>query len=1058
MLEGTIRHGTILAVGVLIVCMFGILAVLRVPVQMIPDLEIRTVSVRTSWPGATPQDVEKEILVEQEEYLRGIPSVQRLVSTATFGQARIELEFPFGVDLNDALIRVNNALSQVPSYPENVDEPRLYTTSFSNNSFMFFRVEPAPGNPRGLDMNMLRDYVDDNVRTRLERVPGVSEVSVWGGAERQVQIFVDPAKLAERGIALTELRDRLRERNRDISGGDLDAGKRRYLLRTVGRFQDLDELGDIVIARRGETLVRLRDVAEVRLHHFEIRSSIQVNGVPVINVSIKRETGSNVIAIKERVMKAVAEANRDVLEPMGMRMALITDDVRYVEDAVRNVWQNLAIGAALATAVMYLFLRSVPATLIGVAGIPICTIAAFLGLLFAGRTINVVSLAGVAFAIGMTLDNSIVVLESIERELARGRSRMEAAIIGVRRVWTAVLASTLTTILVFLPVLFVREEAGQLYSDIAVALSASVFVSMLVAVTVVPAAFANFRIREARTRPGLGAALAGGIVASAAWLIGNWRRRLLCLVSLGAITWFAIARLTPPAEYLPEGEEPKSFSLMFPPPGYNFQEMSQAAERVNRMLLPHVGGDPDRYDRGETPVPALEYIVTWVNPDQVRIVAEPIRKTPAHIDGVMNAVTGAFDREPGMRSFSSRGSIFASNYGGTRSINVDISGVDLEAIYRTASTAFERTKEIFVEPRIKPDPPALSLAQPLLELRPRWERAAELGMSAEDIGYTVAALTDGAYVDEVFVNDDKIDLFIYSTQGTSADPSSIRDLPVYTPDGAVVPVSALAELRETADTETLRRVDGRRTVTLSIIPPRQVPLEAAVSRVENELIGHMKASGKVPAGVNMEISGASDQLQATREALTGNFIVAVLLCYLLLVAIFSHWGYPFVIMTTVPLGIAGGIGGLWLLNVAGAWLPAIGLPPFSQAFDMITMLGFLILVGTVVNNPILIVDRALAAMREEGAGPREAVRDAVEVRLRPIMMSTITTVVGLAPLVFIPGAGTELYRGLGAIVMFGLIFATIVTLTFLPALLTFVLELRARLVAARNGRVQMGSE
>jgi multidrug efflux pump subunit AcrB len=218
--ERAIRQGTLLSVAVLIVCIFGIVAAMRVPVQMIPDLEIRTISVRTDWPGATPQDVEKEIVIEQEEYLRDIPSLQRMVSEATTGGARIELEFPFGVDINEALIRVNNALSQVPSYPENVDEPRLYTSSFSNNAFIFLRIEPLPGD--GVDMTMMHDFIDDQVRVRLERVPNVSEVTVRGGAERQVRIEVDAGRLAERGITLSHLRDAIRARNRDVSGGDLE--------------------------------------------------------------------------------------------------------------------------------------------------------------------------------------------------------------------------------------------------------------------------------------------------------------------------------------------------------------------------------------------------------------------------------------------------------------------------------------------------------------------------------------------------------------------------------------------------------------------------------------------------------------------------------------------------------------------------------------------------------------------------------------------------------------------------------------------------------------------
>lgn len=1033
MFEAVIRRGTLLTIGILIICIFGVISALRVPVQMIPDLEVRIISVRTYWPGATPQDVEKEILIEQEEYLRNIPGLERMTSEATTSQASIELEFPFGVDINEALIRVNNALSQVSSYPENVDEPRIYTTSFSSNSFMYFRVAPLPGNPKGLDMDFMQDFIDDNVRTRMERVPGVSEVSIRGGAERQIQIHVDPESLAERGITLAQLRNIIRQRNTDISGGDIESGKRRYLLRTVGRFKDLEQLEDLVLKREGDAIVRLKDVADVDLDHFEITSESFINGVPVIFISVRREIGSNVIAIKNALVPVTEQISREVLEPAGMHMELTTDDVRYVEASVRNVWQNLAIGAVLATLVMFLFLRSAPATLVGVLGIPICTIASFIGLLLAGRTVNVISLAGVAFAIGMTLDNTIVVLESIERERRRGLDPFRASVSGVKKVWTAVLASTLTTVLVFAPVLFVKEEAGQLYSDIAVAISASIIVSMLVAISVVPTASSRLSFGKVKIQPAPVRWVRQAIVGTVHWIIDGSIRRYLCMGSVIFITGLVIYKLTPPAEYLPEGEEPKSFTSMIAPAGYSLEEMTKIADELHAYFLPHVGAEVGEYSRGEAEMPALAYLVLWTQPQFLRMIAET--RDPAQINNMMDIIDEKIREYPGMRAFTNRGSIISSNDGGTRSINVDIAGANLKDIYDTATHVYQRANNLFENPRIGSDPASLILGQPLVEIRPLWERAAQLDISADEIGYAVSTMTDGAYVDEFFLGDDKIDMFIYNAGGNLTSVDDLRNIPLYTSAGTVIPLSAVADVTNIVDTDTIRRVNGRRTVTLNIIPPRSVALEIGVNQVKHDLIDKMRAEGEIPQGVSMDISGASDQLDATRESLMDNFFIAVVLCYLLLVAIFSHWGYPFIIMTTVPLGIAGGIIGLWLLNHVGAQLPAVGIAAISQPFDMITMLGFLILVGTVVNNPILIVDRALTFIREENLPPEEAVKAAVDARLRPIMMSMITTVCGLAPLVFIPGAGTELYRGVGAIVLFGLFFATLVTLLFLPSLL-----------------------
>ncbi len=1038
MFEKIINRGTLMTVVVGVVVVLGIVATLNVPVQMIPDLDVREVQVRTSWPGATPQDIEKEILIEQEEYLRGIPSLTRIEATASTGSARVELEFPPGVDINETLIRVNNALSQVPSYPDTVNQPRINAESFSSNSFMYFRVAPLDGNPRGLDMDMMRDYVSDNVRTRMETVPGVSSVEVWGGADRQVQILLDPAALAERGLTVADVRSAVRARNRDVTGGELEAGKRRYLLRTIGRFDGVESLHDLILERSGDTVIRLGDVARVRLDHFEVEREAFVNGKPVLFLAVNRELGSNVIDIKDAMFVEMERINAELLNPAGMELRLNATDTVYVEQSIATVWRNLAIGAVLATLVMFLFLRSGRMTLVGVIGIPICTISAFLGLLLFGRTINVISLAGVAFSIGMTLDNTIVVLESIEWERRKGLKRLQAAITGVRRVWPAVLASTMTTVLVFIPIVFIKEEAGQLYGDIAIGVSATILVSMLVAITVVPTAAANFALRDVDGDANAGAARGGPrrTLAAIDWLIATPLRRVTVMLATAALSAAIILTLTPPAEYLPPGEEPKVFGRMNAPPGYNLATMREIGYDVQDYFLQYLDDDPEQFARGETRVPALDYLIISIRASGLFLISEP--KDKSQTDALMDAIDAKYAEYAGMRSFSTRGSIITSNDGGTRSINLDISGPELEPIYAAATSAYNRAREVFGNPRIQANPPTLSLSQPLIEIHPDWERAAELGMTASDIGFTVAALTDGAFVDEFFLADDKIDMYVFSKEGPEAAPLALLDLPIYT-RGGVLPLSSIASVIETVDTSTVRRIDGRRTVTLSIIPPPAVALETGVEIVRADVLGYLRDSGAIPASVNIEISGASDQLDATREALWGNYLVALILVYLVMVAIFTHWGFPLLIMTTIPLGVAGGIAGLALLNAAGAALPMIGIAAVHQPFDMISMLGFLILMGTVVNNPILIVHRAADNYRAGGMSAADAVREAVESRLRPIAMSACTTIFGLAPLVFIPGEGTELYRGVGAIVLFGLAGAAVVTLTFLPAMTVTVL-------------------
>jgi multidrug efflux pump subunit AcrB len=783
MFEKVIQRGTLMTVTVLIVCVLGIVAALQIPVQMIPDLDIRVISIRTTWPGATPQDVEKEILVEQEKYLRTLPNLSRIVATANSGMAVIELEFPLGTDITAMLIQVNNALSQVPSYPEAVDEPRIFANSFSNNAFMFFSITPLPGNPRNIDMTMALDFVEDTVNPRLAGVRGISEVGIWGGVERQIQILVDPARLAQRGLSLLDVREALRSRNRDRSGGSIDAGKRQYLLRTVGRFEDLRALSSLVLARRGDTVIRLADVATVQLDHFEESAVTTFNGNENLFLTLRKQTGANVIDTKREITREVAAINREVLEPAGMQIERIADDVVYVEESVANVWQNLILGALLATGVMYLFLRSFKATLAGVVGIPICVIVAFLGLLLAGRTINVISLAGIAFAIGMTLDNSIVVLESIALERRKGVERFRAAVEGTRQVWPAVFASTMTTVLVFVPVAFVEQEAGQLYSDVAIAISAAIFASMVVAVTVLPTAAARLDFASGND-DGTGIGAHHGrrahdmTMRAVGAVLVTPRSRYVCIAISVLLSGIVIWWLTPAAEYLPEGEEPKVFVSMNAPPGYSLATMAEIAADVEASLLPHLKADPAPFHSGETDMPPIAYYNLRVGADAMRIISEPV--DAADTEALMDAMSHRVRAYPGMRAFAARGSIISSNEGGTRSINLDIAGTDLATLYAVAQAAYQRAGEIFDEPRIQSLPPSLALAQPMIEIRPRWDRAAELGLSGDDIGFIVSALTDGSYVDEFFMVDDKIDIYLYSEAGRNVDLDSLSQIPMYT--------------------------------------------------------------------------------------------------------------------------------------------------------------------------------------------------------------------------------------------------------------------------------------
>ncbi|MCD9004758.1 efflux RND transporter permease subunit [Luteimonas sp. XNQY3] len=1042
-----LEQGNLIAVATVIVCVLGLAAALRVPVQMIPDVDTRTVMVETRWPGATPQDVEQEILVEQEQYLRTLPGLRRIVSVASSGLASIQLEFPFGTDINEALLRTSNALNQVSGYPENVDPPALTTESASQEPFMYFAIGPRAGSGLDLDLAMIRDFLEDQVRPRLERLPGVSQVEVNGGAERQVRIELDPQRLAQRGLDMVDVRSALRADNIDTSGGDLDRGRQRILVRTMGRFTDVESIGALVIAERSGVITRLADVGEVRLSHHERREIAFHDGEPALILALRREAGANVIQTKYTVLPEIDAIREQVLAPEGLDITLFSEDARYVEASVASVWRALVLGALLASLVIHAFVRSLRTTAIAVVAIPICTLAAFAGLLLTGRTLNVISLAGVAFALGMSVDNAVVVLESIDQARRRGLARFAAAVEGVCSVWPAVLACTMTTVIVFLPIFFIEEEAGQLFSDIAIAIVAAIVASLIVAITVVPALTAH-QGGSGAVQPAVGDGHFERLTQALVWWVLTPRRRVAVIAATVLVSVVGVVVLTPPAEYLPEGEETRIFAEMVAPPGYSLTEMHRIADDLIRDLRPHVGEATAARGEDAARFPRMAMFAMFVAPEAITFVTDPARASD--LDALRRALESRFEAVPGMRASTARGSIISSDDGGTRSINLEISGNDLAEVYRVAALAYARADTLFDDAQISSQPGSLSLDQPLIELLPRRERIAEVGLDAGRFGYAVAALSDGAYASEMILDGRRVDIYLFSNVAGEQRLARLADQPIATPSGAILPVSALADFRESTDTDSIRRVDGRRTVTIGIVPPRSVALESGVALVRAQLMEAMAAAGEIPDGITLDISGASDQLDATRASLAGNFAFSLLLCYLVLVAIFGRWGRPLIVMATIPLGAAGGIFGLAMLNGAGAVLALLGLGGVEQPFDMITLLGFLVLLSAVVNNPILIVMETYRALGD-GAAAIDAVRGAIRTRIRPILISSLSTVIGLLPLIVIPGAGTELYRGLGTVMLSGVLMSTLVTVTFLPCFLVTVIGLSRRSGAGSVG-------
>ena len=1089
-------------VAVILLILFGLIALFTIPIQLVPNVDQPVIRVTTTWTGRSPQEVEKEIVEEQEDRLKGVSGLRKMTAQATLGRSEIELEFFVGADMNSARTEVSDKLREVPEYPADVDEPVIVVADAANENAIAWMV--LTSDDPEFDVDSLRDAAEDRIKPYLERVAGLSEVNVYGGRDREVHIRIDPSRMAERGVTFSQLRDALQRENLNVSAGEITDGYRDVLVRTMGRFDDLDDVRRTIVVDTEAGPVRIADLGAVVVTLSKRRSFVRSRGQPALALNAIREAGSNVLEVMDgtRTMKGlrqrIDDVNELILPQLGPRLTLtqVYDETVYIYDAVALVQWNLVIGGSLAGVVLLLFLRVVRPTVIVGLSIPVSVVGTFVVMAASGRNINVVSLAGLAFAVGMVVDNAIVVLENIDRHLATGKRPGDAALAATREVWGAILASTLTTIAVFVPVVFMQEEAGQLFRDIAIAIMASVGLSLVVGVTVIPSASARWLRVRAPGPPGpmrrlLGLTtllrwgtdgFAGLIYRLCARGPTTFALRLLIVALFTAAAIGGAAVLMPPSTYLPSGNRNLVFGVMQTPPAYSLAQNETIAARVEAMLTPYWSATSPAELADLPPVihpftgapiadllPIENYFFVSFNG---RIFMGASSSDKQRVAPLAELLTAAMNTVPGAMGFAFQPSIFGRGVGGGNAVDVEVTGVDIDVVRNSADAIFRALTDQFGFGAVQPDPINFNQAGPEVQIRADRVRAAALGVNMSSLGLAMRALVDGAEIGEFDLGGESIDLLLARNPEYPLPVDGIGAVPVayHDRDGrvGVVPLSALTHVRHDEAPQEIRRIEERRAVTLTVRLAETVALEEATNGIM-AMIAEARRGGQIPPTVDVVPAGTADKLTQARTALLGRWdgwnldslknlmlsriALALVVTYLLMASLFESFVYPFVIMFTVPLATVGGFIGLALVH---AFVPA-------QQLDVLTMLGFVILIGVVVNNAILVVHQALNFMRGRGetsAGRvaalphREAIRESVRSRMRPVFMTTLTSISGMLPLVVMPGPGSELYRGLGSVVVGGLLVASLFTLVVVPLLFSVVLDVKQALTGVADHAAQ----
>ena len=1023
---------------VLMVVMFGLVALQTIPIQLIPDVRKPVISLRTLWPGAAPVEIEREITNRQEEVLKGLEGLEEISSRSQDGRSRITLEFAVGQNMDKAMLLVSNRLDRINGYPDEADEPSIRTSGSEDNPIAWIVLRRVKGNTQ--DIHHFGDLAEDVIQDRLERVAGVSRVNVYGASERQMEVVVDPNRMARYGLTVTNVLQALRDANASISAGDIEEGKRRYVVRTEGEISSIEEAKNVLLRSQrnpgtGQVArVSLGDIADVRFSYKDPVARIRMLGEPALAINTVRETGANVIEVMAGIKEAIAELNENVLPGAGLYLTQVYDETVYINSSIGLVQQNILFGGGLAALMLLLFLRSGSATLVVSLAIPVSVIGAFVAMAALGRSLNVISLAGIAFAVGMVVDAAIVVLENIYRLREQGYSRSEAAYKGAQQVWGAVLVSSLTTVMVFIPILVMELEVGQLFRDIAVAISVSVLLSLLVAVTVIPALSNRLlggRSVESKMRirlplvDSMASFFVRGVLAFTRVVTANRFLAVLVVAVLCGTGALATYLYLPKLDYLPTGNQNLIFGVVVPPPGYNLDTTTDIAGRMEDEIRYLWSGETGpESEPGQPPKISRFFFVALRGSTFVGASSEE----PSRVGELIPILSEASFREPGTFGLISQRSLFGRGLGGSRSIELNVSGPDLEDILGVALRAVGLVEEVMPRgegTQVRPKP-GLELGAPEVRVVPNRIKLADNGITARELGHTLDVFNDGLRVAEITVDGKRIDLTLKGGNRNILETQGIDNLPVVTSSGTILPASSLADVIVTSGPTEIRHLERVRTVTLEIRPPENAPLETALDTLTSGVVDKLRAQG-LPPGVRLSLSGTADKLTQTWDAMVVKLAMAVIIVYLVMAVLFESFIYPMVIMLSVPLATAGGVGGLVILNQVT-----------FQPLDMLTLLGFVILIGIVVNNAILLVHQILHHMRSEGLAVGDAIHEATRNRIRPIFMSTLTSVFGMLPLVLLSGAGSELYRGLGSVIVGGLSLSALLTLAIIPSLMSLV--------------------
>ncbi|MDY7092675.1 MAG: efflux RND transporter permease subunit [Acidobacteriota bacterium] len=1002
----SVRRPVLAVVMSLVIVLFGVIGFLSLGVREFPSVDAPVISVTTSYTGANADVVESQITQPLEEEVNSVAGIRSLTSISREGRSTLRVEFDLGVDLetaaNDIRDRVSRAVRQLP--PE-ADPPSVSKADADSPPIIFLNIQSDHR-----DLLELTAIAENDFKERVQTITGVSEVDIWGSKRPAMRLWMDPAKLAAYGLTPVDVRDALRRENVELPSGRIEGGEVELTVRTRGRLLTVEDFNDLVIKQDGVRLVRFSDIGQAEIGPENLRTILKRDGVPMVGVVLRPQPGANQIEIVDEFYRRVAQIEKDLPEDIQLGVGFDTSD--YIRESVAEVQQTIFVALSLVVLIIFAFLRDWRTTVIPAVVIPVSLTGAFFIMYAAGFSINVLTLLGLVLAIGLVVDDAIVVLENIYAKIEDGIEPQQAGIEGTREIFFAVISTTLALVAVFMPILFMGGLTGRLFREFGVTLAGAVVISSFIALTLTPMLSTRLLHRRSGhsrfyhwSEPFFRRLTSGYRSSLEAFLRHRWLALVIIAACAGVIFWVGRSL---PQELAPLEDRGRVRMNVTAPEGASYEYMEDYMDRLVALV--------------QEEVPELQAVISVtspgfgasssVNSGFVRLILSPAEERQRSQQEISDDLSEAVQRLNGARVFVSQEQTIGSSRRG------------LPVQYVLQAPSFEKLREVLPEflqaadeePRFSAVDVDLKFNKPELEVHIDRDRARNLGVSALDIADTLNAALSGQRFGYFLRGGKQYQVVGQVQRGARDEPLDLRSLHVRAADGRLVQLDNLVRLEETSSPPQLYHYNRYVSATVSAGLARGVPMGEGIAAMD--AIG----SRVLDETFSTALTGPSRDFTESSSSLGFVFLLALVLMYLVLAAQFESFRDPFTIMLTVPLALCGAM---------------VALALTGETLNVFSQIGLIMLIGLVTKNGILIVEFA-NQRRSRDADLLTAVQKAAAARFRPVLMTSLSTILGILPLALALGAGSESRASMGIAVIGGLLLGSLLTLYVIPAVYTWI--------------------